>query len=333
MMQAMTIESFGEPSVFKQKSVTKPALLPGHVLIDVKASSINPLDIKIREETLGAISPPFPAILHGDVAGVVTAVGEGVSQFKIGDEIYGCAGGVGQLQGALAQFMLVDADLIALKPKNLSMMEAAALPLVSLTAWLALKKKAQLRQGQSILIYGATGGVGHLAIQLAKVMNAVVTTTAGSKEKAAIAKRLGADNIINYKEDAIQEKVAYYTNNQGFDVVFDTIGGDMLDLAFAAAKLEGHVVTIMVDSSHDLVPFFTKGLTLSAIMQPLPLLTGQGRKEYHTILNEITRLVEANRIKPLIDEKTFTFSSVAAAHEYVETGKAIGKTVLANDLV
>lgn len=332
MMQAMIIKEFGDSTVFTQEKLVKPAILPGHVMIEVKATSINPLDLKIRSNLLGAICPPFPAILHGDVAGVVTAVGEGVSQFKIGDEIYGCAGGVGALQGALAEYMVVDADLIALKPKNLSMSEAAALPLVSLTAWLALKNKAQLQANQSLLVYGATGGVGHLAIQLAKVMGATVTTTSSSDEKTAIAKELGADQVINYKESRIEDWVAAHTNGQGFDVVFDTIGGLMLDTAFAVAKMEGKVVTIMVNSAHDLVPFFTKGLTLAAVMQPLPLLTGNGRQEYQQILTEIAKLVEANKIKPLIDETTFTFSKVAAAHHHVEQGKAIGKTVLVNDL-
>lgn len=332
MMQAMIIKEFGDSTVFTKETLVKPAILPGHVMIEVKATSINPLDIKIRNNLLGALCPPFPAILHGDVAGVITALGEGVSQFKVGDEVYGCAGGVGALQGALAEYMTVDADLIALKPKNLSMTQAAALPLVSLTAWLALKNKAQLQANQSIMIYGATGGVGHLAIQLAKAMGAIVTTTASSDEKIAIAKQLGADNVINYKETAIEEWVATHTNGQGFDVVFDTIGGHMLDTAFAVTKLEGRVVTIMVHSAHDLVPFFTKGLTLAAVMQPLPLLTGNGRKEYHAILTEIAKLVETNKIKPLIDETEFTFSTVVAAHHYVEQGKAIGKTVLVNDL-
>ena len=331
-MQAMIIEEFGAPSVFTQKTMAMPKVLPGHVIIRVESSSINPLDIKIRSNILGIICPPFPAILHGDVAGVITAIGEGVSQFKIGDEVYGCAGGVGQLQGALAEYMIVDAHLIALKPKNLSMSQAAALPLVSLTAWLSLKNKAQLQANQSILIYGATGGVGHIAIQLAKSMGAVVTATCSSNEKADIAKELGADNVINYKENSIEERAAHYTKGQGYDVVLDTFGGHMLDTAFTVCKLEGHVVTIMVHSDHNLLPFFTKGLTLSAIMQPLPLLTGQGRKEYHHILTEIAKLVEANKIKPLIDQKEFTFSKIAAAHDYVEQGKAIGKTVLANDL-
>lgn len=331
MMQAMVIENFGSSDVFKKVNFPKPEVTPGHVLITVKASSVNPLDYKIRDNTLGAVCPPFPAILHGDVAGVVTAVGADVTQFKVGDEVYGCAGGVGQLQGALAEFMLVNANLIAHKPKNLTMAEAAALPLVCLTAWQALHK-AHLEKGQSILIYGATGGVGHIAIQLAKLMGAKITTTASTADKAQIAKQLGADHVINYKEDTIEHAVEQYTHGQGFDVVFDTIGGNMLDQAFIAAKLGGQVVTILVHSTHDLVPFFTKGLTLTAIMQPLPLLTGQGQANYHAILNEITHLVEANKLKPLVDAKQFTFSKVGVAHDYLEQGKAIGKTVLINDL-
>jgi NADPH2:quinone reductase len=332
MMQAMVIEQFGDVDVFKKKEIQKPTVTAGHVLIDVKASSINPLDGKIRRDELGQICPPFPAVLHGDVAGVVTAVGSGVTQFKVGDEVYGCAGGVGQLQGALAQFMLVDADLIAHKPKKLSMQEAAALPLVSLTAWLALNDKAKLTSQQTALIYGATGGVGHIAIQLAKANGAVVTTTASSDEKAAIAKRLGADHVVNYKNTPVSDFVNQFTQGQGYNVVFDTVGGKTLDMAFEAAKLEGYVVTILARDSHDLASFFVKGLTLAAVMQPIPLLTGAGRKHFGYILTEVAKLVDAGKVMPLVDKKQFTFSDVAAAHRYFEQGNAIGKVVLVNDL-
>lgn len=332
-MKAMIVEKLGDSTLFKEATMTKPALIAGHVLIQVKASSVNPLDYKIRNNTLGSICPPFPAILHGDVAGVVVEVGAGVNQFKVGDEVYGCAGGVGQLQGALAEWMLADANLIARKPKNLSMAAAAALPLVSLTAWLALKNKAQLKKDQTILIYGATGGVGHIAIQLAKSMGAVVTTTASSAHKIKIAQQLGADHIINYKESSIEEGMKKSTDGAGFDVIIDTVGGSTLDAAFSLAKTEGRVVIITVDKTHDLSSFFLKGLTLSAIMQPLPLLTGKNRAEYHAILNEITKLVEANKIKPLIDNQQFGFSNVGKAHDYVEQGQSIGKTVLVNDLI
>lgn len=331
-MQAMVIEQFGDVDVFKKIAIEKPKVTAGHVLIEVQASSINPLDGKIRRNELGQICPPFPAVLQGDVAGVVTAVGADVNQFKVGDEVYGCAGGVGQLQGALAQFMLVDANLIAHKPKTLSMQEAAALPLVSLTAWLALHDRAHLKAKQTALIYGATGGVGHVAIQLAKAMGAVVTTTASSDEKAAIAKQLGADHVANYKDTAVSDMVNQFTHGQGYDVVFDTVGGNTLDMAFEAAKLGGHVVTILASQSHDLAPFFVKGLTLSAVMQPLPLLTGVGRHHFGYILTEIAKLVDAGKIKPLVDKKPFNFSDVAIAHHYFEQGHAVGKVVLTNDL-
>lgn len=331
-MQAMVIEQFGDVEVFKKKVIAKPVLVPGHMLVEVKASSINPLDGKIRRDELGQICPPFPAVLHGDVAGIVTAVGPGVTQFKVGDEIYGCAGGVGQMQGALAQFMLVDADLIAHKPKNLSMAEAAALPLVSLTAWLALNDKAKLSTHQTALIYGATGGVGHVAIQLAKIKGAVVTTTTSSDEKAIVAKKLGADHVVNYKTTTVTDFVNEYTQGHGYDVVFDTVGSNMLDMAFEAAKLEGYVITILAHEAHDLSPFFGKGLTLSAVMQPLPLLTGIGRKHFGHILSQIASYVEAGKITPLIDKKQFTFTEVAAAHRYFEQGSAVGKVVLTNNL-
>src|SRR5665213_1799094 len=140
-MKAQVITQFGDPSVFVEKEVPKPSIQPGHVLIRVKATSVNPVDYKIRAGKALPIAPVLPAILHGDVAGVIEEVGEGVKGFKIGDEVFGCAGGVKGLGGALAEFMLADARLIAHKPTTLSMAEAAALPLVSITAWEALFEK------------------------------------------------------------------------------------------------------------------------------------------------------------------------------------------------
>ncbi len=329
-ISAMVIEAFGDANVFKKQSIQKPLANPGQLLIEVKASSINPLDIKIRSNQLGQFCPPFPAVLHGDVAGIVSAVGADVKGFKVGDEVYGCAGGVGQLQGALTQLMSVDAHLMAHKPKNLSMTEAAAMPLVSLTAWLALKDMAHLAAHQTILIYGATGGVGHLAVQLAKAIGAEVTTTVGSDEKKALAKKMGADHIVNHQHTSIPDMVQQFTNGLGYDVVFDTVGNEYLDQAFQAARIGGHVVSILARGTHDLSPL--SGKTLSAVMQPLPLITGVGRQHYGEILTEIAALVEAGKIKPLINQQQFKFSEVAAAHHYFEQGRAIGKVVLENDL-
>lgn len=157
-MKAMIIEQYGDASVFKPANITTPQPQAGQVLIKVAASSVNPIDYKIRNSSLGMIGPSFPAILHGDVAGVVEQVGTDVRQFKVGDEVYGCAGGLINLPGALAEFMIADVNLIAHKPKTLSMAEAAALPLVSITAWEALIRLANIQEHQTVLIHAGAGG-------------------------------------------------------------------------------------------------------------------------------------------------------------------------------
>ena len=176
-MQAQVITQFGDPSVFKLMNVDKPTLQPGHVLLKVFATAVNPIDCKIRSGAVSSVAPEFPAILHGDVAGVVEDVASDVTNFKKGDEVFGYAGGVRGLGGALAEFMLVDARLLAKKPQSLSMLEAAALPVVGITAWNALFMRANLEKNKSILIHGGVGGVGHVAVQLARWCGAKVYTT------------------------------------------------------------------------------------------------------------------------------------------------------------
>ena len=196
-MQAFVIEHFGEPNIFQVRDLPKPELLPDSVLIKVAATSVNPVDTKIRQGAVVDIAPDFPAILHGDVAGVIEAVGNNVDGFKVGDEVYGCGGCVRGTGGALAEYMRCDANLIAHKPKSLTMAEAAALPLVSSTAWEGLIDRAKIQPEQKVLIYGGTGGVGHLGMQLAKWAGAEVYATVSSEAKAAIARELGADVTIN----------------------------------------------------------------------------------------------------------------------------------------
>jgi len=241
----MVIERFGEPTVFQSADVPVPEVVAGHILIRVAATSVNPLDMKIREGVVADIAPEFPAILHGDVAGVIEAVGDGVESFKVGDQVYGCAGGIKGTGGALAEYILADANLVARKPQSLTMAEAAALPLVSITAWEGLIDRAQVQSGQKVLIYGGTGGVGHIGIQLAKWAGATVYALVSSDEKAAIARELGADVTINYRQTPVEEFVAKHTNGQGFDIIFDTVGNDNLQDAFKAAKLNGTVVSLV----------------------------------------------------------------------------------------
>ncbi len=165
-MIVQAIAQFGEPSVFQTMDLPRPEVILGHVLIRVAATSVNPVDFKLRKGAMPSIALDFPAVLHGDVADVIEEVGEGVNAFKPGDEVYGCAGGFKGMGGALAEFMLADANLVALKPKTLTMKEAAALPLGAITAWDSIFR-ANIQPGQTVLVHAGTGGVGHIGVQLA----------------------------------------------------------------------------------------------------------------------------------------------------------------------
>lgn len=327
-MKAMIIEQFGSPETFKEANLATPAVLPHHVLIHVAATSVNPVDYKIRQGVLADIAPSFPAILHGDVAGTIVVVGTGVDRFNVGDEVYACAGGVRGTGGALAEYMLADFRLVAHKPKSLTMAEAAALPLVSITAWEGLIDRAQVQPGQKVLVYGATGGVGHIGVQLAKWAGATVYALVSSEQKAAIAHRLGADITINYCHQPVEEFVAEHTNEQGFDVVFDTVGNDNLQNAFKAAKLNGTVVSIVSLSRQDLTLLHAKGLTLHLVFMLIPMLFDIGRAHHGEILSKLAQIVDEGKIRPLLDSKTFSMTEIASAHRHAESGQAIGKVVL-----
>jgi len=328
-MLAHVINTYGDPQVFETMELPRPEVLPGHVLIRVAATSVNPIDTKIRKGAV-PLAAEFPAVLHGDVAGVIEEVGEGVSQLQPGDEVYGFAGGVRGTGGALADFMLADARLVARKPRTLTMREAAALPVVALTAWEALLQRAKVQPGQKVLIHAATGGVGHIGVQLAKWAGATVYVTGSTDEKLLIARDLGADHLINYKQQSVQEYVAQYTDGKGFDVVFDTVGGENLDRSFEACAVNGTVAAIAARSTHDLSPLHAKGLTLHVVFLLSALLHHVNREQKGQMLADIAKLVDEGKLRPLIDERSFTFDEAASAHEYLESGKAMGKVTLVN---
>ncbi len=332
-MKAIIIQRFGSPEEFACQELIQPEAKPNHVLIRVKASSVNPIDVKVRSGLVPAIAPIFPAVLHGDVAGVIETIGDGVQGFSHGDEVYACAGGFKEYPGALAEYMLADADFVAAKPKGLDCTQAAALPLVGITAWEALVDRADVRPGQKVLVHAGAGGVGHIAIQIARAMGAMVCTTVSSEEKGELAKSLGADVIIDYKRQSVEEYVQQHTGGQGFDVVFDTVGGTNLLASFQAAAAGGKVICIAARGTHDLTMVHSKGLTLHVVFMLLPLLTGRGRAHHGEILRRIAGLVDAGRITPLLDPEKFPFSRVADAHRKLESGKAIGKIAMVNDWV
>jgi len=214
-MNALLVDAAHAP--LRLVSIDRPAPAAGQVLVRIKASGINPLDAKIRAGQAGHARQPLPAVLGMDLAGVIESLGEGVSDWAVGDEVYGLATGIGGAQGSLAEFAAVDARLLARKPANLSMREAAALPLVLITAWEGLVDRARVGADQSVLIHGGAGGVGHVAVQIAKALGARVFATGSARHQAEI-ESFGA-TFIDYRQQGVEEYVAQHTAGEGFDIV------------------------------------------------------------------------------------------------------------------
>jgi NADPH2:quinone reductase len=328
IMRAMVIDDFGEPDVFRQTELPCPDVPANHVLIRVAASSVNPVDTKIRKGRLAAIAPDRPAILHGDVAGTIAAIGVGAEGLAVGDEVYACAGGVIGRQGALADYMLAEAALVAHAPASIPLVDAAALPLVSITAWEALIDKAKVQAGQKVLVFGGTGGVGHIGVQLAKWRGAKVVATCSSQDKAEQLKMLGVEDIANYREESLDDIIESRTEGKGFDVVFDTVGGENLQNAFAAARLNGTIVTTAARSTQDLSQMHAKGLSLHAVFMLIPMLHHIGTTHHGEILRQLAKLVDDDQLRPLLDSQQFRFADVGKAHAYLESGLHSGKIIL-----
>lgn len=324
-MQALIAPEANAPFVLTE--VERPVVAAGQVLVRIIASGVSVLDNKIRTGKGGHAQQPLPAILGMDFAGEVEAVGEGVTRFKAGDEVYGLAGGIGGLQGTYAQYGAFDADLLALKPSSLSMRQSASMPLNFITAWEGLVDRAKVHQGQKVLVHGAAGGVGHLAVQIAKAFGAWVYAT-GSAAQQPYIESIGA-TFIDYREKTVEQYVNEYTNGEGFDIVYDTLGGATLDASFAAARFyTGHVVSCLGWGEHKLAPLSFRAATYSGVFTLMPMITGKGRKHHGEIMEEATKLAEAGKLVPLVDERRFTLATANEAHEILEHGKAIGKLVI-----
>jgi NADPH:quinone reductase-like Zn-dependent oxidoreductase len=295
-------------------------------VVRIRSSAVNPLDLKIRAGQAAHARQPLPAVLGIDLAGVVEAVGAGVAAFQRGDEVFGMTGGVGGLQGSLAEYATVDADLLARKPGRLSMREAAALPLIVITAWEGLVDRAGIRAGQKVLVHGGAGGVGHVAIQIARAFDADVFATGSAASQAFIA-QLGA-TAIDYRKMSVENYVGEYTGGRGFDVIFDTVGGATLDASFSAIRRFGHVVSALGWGTHALAPLSFRAATYSGVFTLLPLLTGEGRAHHGEILREAAKLAEAGKLVPRVDPRHFELANVEEAYRAVVGGTAGGKIVV-----
>lgn len=324
-MKAAVQEQAGAPLRLVDLPLPVPA--PGQVLVRVAAAGLNPLDTKIRAGKAAHARQPLPAVLGIDLAGTVVAVGPDVDGWTVGDEVYGMTGGVGGVQGALAEYAAVDARLLAPKPASFSMREAAALPLGFITAYEGLVDRARVHAGQRVLVHGGAGGVGHLAVQLAQAHGAQVFATGAAESREAI-EDYGA-TAIDYRTTTVADYVQAHTGGEGFDIIYDTVGGATLDASFEAVKpYHGHVVSALGWGTHALAPLSFRAATYSGVFTLRPLLTGEGRAHHGEILREATRLAGRGQLRTRLDPREFSLAAAEQAYRLIEEGAANGKVVV-----
>jgi len=330
-MKAFFINRYGKSDVLTSGELPEPTLRDDDVLVQIHAAGVNPVDHKIRDGEFKLLLPyEMPLILGTDLAGVVVRVGPRVRRFKAGDEVY--ARSDDDRLGTFAELIAIKEDSLALKPANLTMEEAASIPLVALTAWQTLAERGGLKKGQKVLIHAGSGGVGTIAIQLAKHIGATVATTASAANENML-KGLGADIIINYKADDFSTKL------KGYDLVLDTQGGETLKKSLSVLKPGGKLIGIAGPPDPDFARLHGANAFVSLVMRLLSygirkaarrsgtsyafhFMTASGQQ-----LDEITRLIEAGQIRPVVD-RIFPFEETKQALDYVETGRTKGKVVI-----
>ncbi len=308
-MKAAQINEYGDASSVTINQVATPTAGDGQVLVEVHASSLNPFDTAVRAGYMKEMIPlQLPVTLGGDIAGVVTEVGSGVTQFVVGDKVYGQANVVAGNSGAFAEFATTAAGQVAKLPSNLDFKDAGSLPLVGVSALQALKKHINLQSGQKILIQGGSGGIGSVAVQIAKHLGAYVATTVPT-EAVEVAKELGADEVIDYKTQNFEEIIHDY------DAVFDTVGGEVFEKSLKVLKQGGIAVSMIAQVDEAAA----KEHGVTAISQQTQVTT--------TTLNELTELVEDGVVTPHV-AKVYPLNQIKEAFETREGQSVIGKVVL-----
>jgi len=298
------------------------------VKIKIKAASINPIDTKIRRNG-SFYQQPLPIVLGCDGAGEIVSVGHAVTDYKVGDEVWFCHGGLGKDQGNYAEYNVIDCRWIGLKPKNCSFIEAAAMPLVLITAWGALFDKGKLQKNETVIIHAGAGGVGHVAIQLAKLKGATVIATVSSKEKALFAKSLGADHTVIYTECNIIDEVNHLTAGKGADLVIDTVGGKVFTQSILSAAYYGRLITLLDPGQQDLTQARMKNLLIGFELMLTPQLKELNvvRDKHLEILAHCVQWVEQELLKVHVSE-VLPLSQVSKGHTSIEQGHMTGKVVL-----
>nr|WP_228014740.1 zinc-dependent alcohol dehydrogenase family protein [Fortiea sp. LEGE XX443] len=321
----------GSPEVLQLQEVPTPSLPLDNtqLLVRLVAAGVNPIDAKLRRR--GTFYPHLmPAILGCDGAGVVEAVGADVQKFRPGDAVYFCYGGLGEHQGNYAEYNVVDERFVARKPASVSFAEAAAAPLVLITAWEALYERGRLEPGERVLIHAGAGGVGHVAIQLAKLKGAAVATTISSQEKANFVTQLGADYPIFYKQTDFVQATLDWTGGEGVDLAFDTVGGETFQKTFPAVRIYGDIVTILEPVANTVWKTARNRnlrIGLELMLTPMSLGLDESLQHQAEILAQCASWMEQGKLKIQVNHQ-FALKDAVKAHELIETGAIAGKIVL-----
>ncbi|HEM47265.1 MAG TPA: alcohol dehydrogenase [Alphaproteobacteria bacterium] len=329
-MKAVVMTAPGEPEVLSLQDIPPPILEGDHeLLVRIHAAGVNPIDTKLRARGPYRTGPG-PHVLGCDAAGVVEQVGRAVTRFQPGDEVYFCDGGLGGLRGNYAEYTLVDERFAARKPRNLDFVHAAAAPLVLITAWESLHERAHVHDGQRVLIHAGAGGVGHVAIQLARAAGARVCTTVSTAAKAEFVRSLGAEEVILYPEQDFVAAALAWTGGRGVDMALDTVGGPTFARSAEAVAVYGDLVTVLQpDAETDWREARLRSLRVSLELMLTPMLFGlaEAQARQARILERCAELFEQERLQVHV-QQSFALENAAEAHRALARGLAGGKLVL-----
>jgi len=329
-MKAIIMTRPGGPDVLKIRQMEKPVITHPHdVLVHLKAAGINPIDTKLRSSGTYAREQQ-ETILGCDGAGIIEATGKSVTRFKPGDAVYYCHGGIGLSPGNNAEFSVVPEWFMAEKPASLDFIKAAAAPLVLITAWESLFDRARIQAGQKVFVHAGAGGVGHIAIQLAKIGAGEVATSVSSDAKAAFVRRLGADHVINYRKQDVTQVLLEWTDGKGVDVAFDTVGGDAFKQLIPAVRTYGDLVTILpVPENTDWKTARLRNIRISQELMLTPMIMSLKNAVHHQseILKRCASHFDDGSLSIHVSHK-LPLEQAADAHYLIESGGTTGKIVL-----
>ena len=329
-MRAVLMMAVGGPEVLEVAEVPEPEVVDARgVRVRLRAAGINPVDYKLRSG--GTIGGSLPAVLGWDGAGVVDQVGSEVTRFQPGDEVYFCDGGFGPTPGTYQEAKVLDEAFVARKPSRLSFVEAAAAPLVTITAWEAVVERARVGLGQRVLVQAGAGGVGHMSVQIARIAGARVATTVSGEEKSALAASLGAELLIDYRREDVGEKLREWTGTDGADVVHDTVGGKTFTACFSLVRPYGDLVSNVESPWEEeaIEEMHNRNLRVSFAWMPAPSVFGwrDQRERQRAILERAGEYFDSGRLRVQVGA-TFPLDGAADAHRALEAGEVVGKAVL-----